>query len=678
MRYLNNNIHTPQDNTAQMKQSMLNTLESFFMVILVFFPLRHIYWGLDLWDTGYNYANFLYMGTEHMDPMWLFSTYLANAVGHFFTGLPNGNTLVGMNFYTGLFSGILALAGYFFCTRQLKMPKVIVFFGEMVALCLCWCPTALLYNYVTYLFFLGMCICLYIGLVREKKSFLIVAGVFLGLNVLTRFANLAEAGMIVAVWAYDVIIWLEEKNEKEKFWPRVLRHTGYCLAGFLAALLLLYTYIHIRYGFGNYIDGITRLFGMTDKATDYKPTAMIMGVVGTYVEHLYWVARIGVIILGGMLAFAVSRLVKKFSQKGRILWSVVVLLGTCGLYAYKFVNGHFQGEGAVFFRFLVQVDGLILLLTLLIAALGWVEKLPEMLWPMAAGAMIAWLYANHFASMLFFSYDSMLRPGVLFLMLTMFIALIRIFHKNSNREEKLLSGMLILIIILTSLGSNNKVFPSLNNLFLAAPYTLWQVWRFVREVKERKLEGKIGKKAFPTVVLSPYPAKCILVAFLAMCFFQFGMFGAKFAFAESTGVQDISATVENNPVLKGVKMSPDKAKWLGEISEYVNENNLQGSEVILYGYVPSLSYYLQMPSAFNPWSDLLSYSVEAMEQDMALLSGQITQKGKEKPVIIVENKYSGENEAVLLEDEKWQMIVKFMEEFSYEEAFRNEKFTLYR
>ena len=44
-----------------------NLLENLFIVILSFYPLRHMGWGLDLWDTGYNYANFQYMGTEHKD-----------------------------------------------------------------------------------------------------------------------------------------------------------------------------------------------------------------------------------------------------------------------------------------------------------------------------------------------------------------------------------------------------------------------------------------------------------------------------------------------------------------------------------------------------------------------------------------------------------------------------------
>ena len=119
--------------------------------ILFFYPLRHILVGIDYWDTGYNYANFEYMGLEHMDSMWLFSTYLANGIGHLLMKLPLACSLRGMNFYTGLFVSGLAIMGYCFCTVRLRMAKVIVFLGEMLAVSLCWCPTALLYNYVTYL-----------------------------------------------------------------------------------------------------------------------------------------------------------------------------------------------------------------------------------------------------------------------------------------------------------------------------------------------------------------------------------------------------------------------------------------------------------------------------------------------------------------------------------------------
>jgi hypothetical protein len=253
---------------------------------------------------------------------------------------------------------------------------------------------------------------------------------------------------------------------------------------------------------------------------------------------------------------------------------------------------------------------------------------------------------------------------------------------------------MILVILLTSLGSNNKVYPSMNNLFIAAPYTVWECWKFCCLKKFTcKMSGKIrGKCCSKRLSVSPLPAQAILVAFLAMCFFQFVGFGVGFSFVESTGAKEVIAQVDNNEILKGVKMHPDRAKWLDEISAYVNENDLQGREVILYGYVPSLSYYLQMPSAFNPWSDLRSYSIETMRSDLAETAGKITEKGVQRPVIIVENAYlefyrRGEAALVDLSPEakldeigkaqKWELIEAFMEEYDYEETFRNEKFVIF-
>ncbi len=725
-------------------QKRINVWECLGLVILILYPLRHINWGLDLWDTGYNYANFRYFGTEHMDPMWLFSTYLANAAGSLIMKLPGAGGLIGMNFYTGLIVSLLALAGYFFCTRKLKMPKALVFVGEMTAVSLCWCPTALLYNYLTYLCFLISSILLYMGLVEEKSSCLFWAGVLLGVNVLVRFSNLPEAGMILAVWAYDFILWRQEmraggrigrpkeqtaqenaagsrmgqpaqenaadgskdklrQRQAPKHCPRPLRHTLWCFAGYLAALGVLLGFIHIRYGLGEYVDGIQRLFAMTDNAKDYKPTAMIMGVVGTYVENLYWVIRIVAILLAGMVLAAAADWLERLCVRrgGKNPEDGTAKRGKC----LRLIEGF------------LHVGVRILLI-------------------MTGGAMLIWLYYRKFCSVQFASYDSMLRPGILFLMLTMLIAVIRIYTVSAAAQEKLISGMLILVILLTSLGSNNDVYPSLNNLFLAAPYTIWQSWRFLRNVGDRRLSLKLrhsGRKAAVSLqmteqqvsrqqipghpvplsaedsgsvgdegelncrqglLLSGFPAKVLLTAFLAMCLFQFAGFGAGFVFAEATGVQEATAYVENNAVLKNVRMSPQKAQWIRELSAYVDENGLEGREVILYGDIPALSYYLQMPSAFNPWSDLDSYGYEVMEEDLEELAKALRGTDEESPVVIVENRYilyeedgtaaleaagvSEKNRKEIEEDPKWPLLWSFMEEFGYKEAFRNGKFTVYR
>ncbi len=672
-----------------------NILENLFVVILAFYPLRHIYQGIDLWDTGYNYANFTYMGLEHMDPMWLFSTWLSNATGHLLTRLPRGMSLVGMNFYTGLFASLLALLGYWFCTRRLKLQTGIVFLGELIALSLCWCPTALLYNYMTYVLFLGGVILLYQGLTKENRNCLIGAGVCLGANVLVRFPNLVQAAMILAVWVYDFIVWREEGRQKgettrisspKSFWKSTLAHTGWCLLGYGAALSVLLGYLFVRYGFREYMEGIGRLFAMTDTASDYKAVSMLRGIVDTYAENLYWAARIGAIVLVGMVLFVMPS--EKHSRACHVLTGAVRSLpGIAALGMVICRKSYFweiAGVGRIPHPFL-----LFACLSLTTVLVGEFcrnrEKINKItngilkcLWIPAGAAMLGWLYYRGFCSLEFYTYGAMLRPGILFLMLTMFIAVIRIFHPGSGRQEKLIGGMLILVILLTSIGSNNGVYPSLNNLFVAAPYTLSESWRFLRRVRVKKIT---------CVMIDPFPAKCILAAFLLMCFFQFGCFGAKFVFAEATGIQEAVAQVEDNEVLKGVQMSADKAGWVTELNDYVRENGLQGQEVILYGNIPGLSYYLQMPSAFNPWSDLRSYSYEVMEEELRKLNG-------ETPVIILENRcvvfLEGGRAALetlglteqevekMVSDAKLTLLEDFMRTNSYEQAFRNEKFILYR
>ncbi|MBE5867399.1 MAG: hypothetical protein E7293_00345 [Lachnospiraceae bacterium] len=587
-----------------------------FPAILFLYPLRHIHLGLDLWDTGYNYSNFQYMGMEHMDPMWLFSTYLANAVGFLLSKLPFAGSLLGMNFYTGLMVSGLALLGYYFCSKVLEIPRPIVFLGELVAISLCWCPTALLYNYLTYILFFAGTALLYLGLAREQKKYLILAGVALGTNVFVRFSNLPEAALILAVWAYG---WICRSKVK-----KVLAQTGWCIGGYAAVVGVWLGWISLRYGFGEYVSGILRLFGMTETATDYKPTSMLTGMLLPYLQNLYWVKWLVVLVIAGVFGFMV--LPGRFTRMKKI--------GFAGL---------------------------------TLSAVGW-------------------LYYRGFCSLIFSDYNAMLRPGILFLMLCLVVCGLLILGRKTAKETKLAAGLVVLVILLTSLGSNNGVFPSLNNLFIAAPFTLWQIYLFCRSKAEYGLPG------LKKVKLIFYPAKAMAVSFLLVFLFQSIGFGTGFVFVEAAGAKNIDTKVENNDILEGIWMSADRAEWMTQISAYVSEQGLKGKEMIPYGELPALTYYLQMPPAFNSWSDLRSYGVEAMEEDLEELRSEIAE-GKEKPVVIVENTYmvwENSGRAGLVEmglpehkvtqvetDVKWELLKSFMEEYSYRQTFGNEKFTVF-
>lgn len=630
--------------------------EFVFVAILVLYPLRHIAWGLDLWDTGYGYANFEYMGTEHMDPMWLFSTYLTTAIGHFFSLLPGAKTLIGMNFYTGLSISLLAVLGYYFCTKVLRIPALLVFLGEFTAVSFCWCPTGSFYNYVTYVFYLISVVCLYLGLARGKKRWLFAAGIALGCNVLARFSNLPEAAMIVGVWAYGIICWLEERRETAqtagssvkiaeekkagkksagaKLRRKLLQDTGMCLAGYLTALLVLFGYIQIRYGMDEYVRGIRRLFSMTEVATDYTAASMIMGMFDWYFQNLYWEIRMCVFLIVGIVAVGVLELLGSFCEKDTV--------------------------------------------KKLLRILEWTGSIA------LAAVMVFWLYRQGFCAVEYTNYGAIIWPGVTFMTLTLLVTLWRIFTPSAPKEEKLISGLLFLIVLITSLGSNNKLYPSMNNLFLALPYMYWQFYRFCRYVHDRR---------WKRFILSAIPAKCLFGGFFLLFFVQVALFGRSFVFAEGTGVQDVSAQVTNNETLKGVWMSGERAGWMQEISEYVNTRGLAGKDVLIYGQIPALSYYLQMPAAFNPWPDLDSYQIGQLELDMEKMQARMDADATYRPVVLLEKKYAvyleaGESalqalqptekeRSLIVDNPKLLLIGRFMETYGYEKTFENEKFVIY-
>lgn len=261
-------------------------------VLILLYPLRNVGVGVDLWDGGYNYANFTYSGPEHMDSMWYFATWLSNLYGSILTRLPFGDTMRGMNIYTSLTAGAIAAAAYAFCIRKLRIPAWMAFVGEIIALSLCWAPSAVLYHYLTYGFFLAGTLLLCQGLLKDRMWCLGLAGAVLGLNVGVRFPNIVHAGLILAVWYYAFL--------SRKKMSRVLRETGVCVLGYAGGCCLFLLPIALMYGLDRYADGILRLFTMTEDATDYSAGAMLAGLVKAYFdpETTYWLKRFAVLLAG--------------------------------------------------------------------------------------------------------------------------------------------------------------------------------------------------------------------------------------------------------------------------------------------------------------------------------------------------------------------------------------------
>lgn len=570
--------------------------EIVFPLVLLLFPLLKIGQGVDLTDTPYSLGNYrFFAGTEGV---WVMATFLSNVAGFLLTKLPFGTTMIGMKCYTSLLVSIMALFGYrFFKT---KMPAWVAFFGEMAAIGFCWCPTVILYNYMTYFFFLLGAVFLFRGLAGSRPVWLVIAGVCLGLNVSVRVPNILETLLIVTLWYYGA--------RKKKSFENIAKETGLCVAGFLAAQAVMFLVMSLLYGFGAYGEMISGLFGMSGSASDYTLSEMLLSILSAYGKGFKWMLYMLLCILPGIPFFMIKK--EKFQLLRRVVYCLCI--------------------GVLFFV----------------------------------------LYKWGMYNFRYYQKESGLQWGVIFLILSIAINIWMLGTKMIDDEWMLIGSISLVMILITPLGSNNYVWPALNNLFFAAPVTFWMIYKFARWGRE--YVDATGKVPF-------FPAKAMISAMVLAFLVQSIGLGCFYVFLDGEDGQKRIGTVSENPVLEGMHTTDLNGETLSELSGFMIENKVQyeGKRLILYGNVPGLSYYLdRAPAIFTSWPDLDTNSAERLKSDLEELTASIQEKGERKPLVILsssceEDTLSGET------DKKLSMIKEFMEANDYSRAFANEAYVVY-
>lgn len=641
-------------NMTDNKRKIGKILNIVFLFLLAAYPMRHIWLGVELTDGLYSAGNYRFL--ERINKMWLFSTYFANAAGSFLSGLPGGDTLIGLRFYTSLFISMTAVFSYLFFTKVVKVNALTVFFGELLALSLCWCPSTILYNYMTYFFFNLTVIVLYTGLVREKRCLLFTAGLFLGMNVLVRFPNLTEAALILSVWYYG---WLQRKRFKD-----VLQETGICLLGFLAGSGLVLLSVVLKYGLAEYVDGIVRMFQIPSEASDYTLYSMVLTLLLDYKASSRWLICMVLLAAAGCLisAFVYRAAGDKDAAPGSPAMAVKRGLGIFGKLC-------FIGGIVVLFR---------------------------------------WWHSLGIFNIKYYTYECMFQWVAVFLILSIITGIVILFSKKTSHNEKLLSSMILILIGVTPLGSNNHLYPNMNNMFLVFPFVLFYMGKFLQKLKcagsvefGRQKAGRQDKKRWKA---SLYPVWAMSAVFLSAMSIQCLLFGAVFTFRDGMSGQKRDTRIEKNDILKGTVTNKELAEAVEELTVYIETEGLSDREVLLYGEIPAVSYILNMPSAISTtWPDLASYNYEIMAEDMERLRAAVSEGGAkgtegqkktyDAPVIILggglDGFLRGDEEAMkaaeLTEkernrygtDEKLKLITGFMEEEGYERVFGNVRFAVY-
>lgn len=580
-----------------------------FPIVLLLYPLVGIRQGIDVADTTYSLANFQYFGS--MDGTWMVATFLANVLGSLLMHLPYGDTMLGMYFYTALLQSLTALMVYEAFRKgdrsAGRMPTSLVFAGEFLALGLCWCPATILYNYMTYLLMAAGILLLYRGILKEDWRYYIAAGVCLGANVAVRMPNVVQAAFIVTLWYGTAVC--------GRACRQAVRDTLWCMAGYAAGFGVPFAVICVKYGIGAYPAMVQTMFAMTEKATDYKPTAMLTGMFGDYATGLYWMVFALICMAGGLVLFALQR--KLFPGKK----GAAVLCG------------------AVYAAVLL--------------------------------VLLRFYWGRGMFNFLYYDFGSIYYPAVLFLLVAIYTAVHCLCVKSIRPEQKILAVLVLVQIFVTPLGGNNKLYPIINNLFIAAPFVLW-VW-YGRSAAFSGTAGRYWKfvTGMPLV---------LLVVFLLI---QSAGFHLHFSFQDGRNGEARDTLLTVPAKAAGIYTNQDNAAWLAELAEYVRQARLTGREVILYGEVPGLGYLLDMPPALSTfWPDLDSYRMVEYERDMALL--------EKPPVVIVSSAVAaylnedadgmdwfGVNREKLDQDGKLQILGEYMKAHAYQEGFGNARYVVY-
>lgn len=583
------------------------TMTAICLVVLVLYPLRKIGLGVDLMDAGYNYANFRYPGPEYMDSMWYFATFLSEIVGGILIRLPFADKMLVLNIYTGLIVSLLATAGFLFCKKEFHLPAVLLLVGELLACNLCWLPTAVLYNYLTFLLMTGCCILLYRGLTVERYGLLFAAGVLLGLNVGVRFSNLVQVAYILAVWCF--LFW---KKKPIAVFGKV---TGLCVGGFAAGVLLFLIPILFVYGGSAYFDAVERLFAMSDSARDYSVLAMLGGLPGAFVEESYHLKRFLLIAGAG-----------------------TVLLVVVSLWAGKFPDRK---------KYLIKPAKVFVCL--------------------ATAGVFLWQIRHRFWYPDFATYESIRTPAVCLLFFALVIGLLVAASPSFETKERLAALLLVLNLFVTSLGGNNGIFYCFNNLFLVMPFLLYLLMLIFQ------------KESGVYYTVSLLAAELSLVVLLLSF-----VFGNTFVYEEATGGRDFTAKVTKSEVLWQVKSGEAKIGALESLDDYMRSMGEKPS-CILFGQIPGVSYYLDLPPAFPIWCDLDSYSTEDMEGDLSALSAKVKNGEQIPPVAILESSWAEYLEIGIVPDrilganvlEKAHMLKGYLDENGYKKTFSNEKYVVF-
>jgi hypothetical protein len=257
----------------------------------------------------------------------------------------------------------------------------------------------------------------------------------------------------------------------------------------------------------------------------------------------------------------------------------------------------------------------------------------------------------------YFQKWSNLQWMLVFVLLSLVTMVWMLLSSHIDANWKLLAAIGIVISLVTPLGSNNQLWPLINNLFFIAPLTIWHLYKMIRHASPT-----IG---FGRLKLSLFPLKAMLAAIVIAVFVQSMGVGLFHVFRDGEDGEARNTRIEGNAVLRGMRTTASNAAILQEITAFTQQYP-DDVGLILFGNIPALSYYLNRPSALsNVWPILDSFDPQQFESEL--------NSNYNHPLIIVATTLPQWSTVA----KKSEALEAFITKHGYQEVFRNKEFIVY-
>ena len=398
----------------------------------------------------------------------------------------------------------------------------------------------------------------------------------------------------VTEMALIIGLWYYLWSKKGSF-IEICQKTGWCLLGYLSGIIIPLIGALCQFGITGIMDMITGLTGIQNSDDTYSALSMITTVMDAYGRTFKWVLLTVIGIGLGMAMFA--------CKKGQFQKSKKIVYGAGVLVLLRFL----WGRGMFSFRY-------------------------------------------------YEDYSAMYEWGMFLLYLAWISSIYMLVSVKNSQEEKLMAVLVMVILAITPLGSNNYTFQNLNNLFLIAPCCLYV---FVKIYRRKQGTGILSGLS--------YPWKCMVAIIGIMILIQSIGFHSQFVFRDGMDGTSREYVIETSKTVAGIRTNVKNGEELSSLLEYVKENRLENQEVILYGDCPGLSFLLKMPFAIGTaWPDLDSYSYDTFVTDLEQLN--------EMPIVILRNIDTyGEQSAG-----KKAYLLDFLKQKQYEKVYDNGMYTVHK